>query len=117
MSKQMSLIGLIGLLLGLIFLAAWGLKPAGDAGEPLPAAVQNARAWLAEQLGVAPGELSLVRMEEVEWTDSCYGLGGPAEICAAVMTPGWEIVFEIHGDEYEVRSDQTGTFPRSPQIQ
>ena len=47
---------------------------------------------------------------------SCFGLGGPAETCAAVVTPGWLANFEVSGQPYEVRFGETGTIARSPQI-
>lgn len=90
--------------------------PTGD-GVGLPAdAVLVAQTWLADQLGVTVEEVTIISTEQVEWTDSCLGLGGPAEICAAVITPGWQANFEVNGQSYEVRVDEAGTTIRSPQI-
>ena len=85
-------------------------------GELPPAAVLAAQGWLANQLGVAVENVEIVSTEQVEWTDSCLGLGGAAEICAAVMTPGWQANFEVNGQDFEVRLDETGANVRSPQI-
>jgi hypothetical protein len=52
----------------------------------------------------------------MEYADSCYGIGGPAESCAAVVTPGWLVFFAVDGEQYEVRADATGILARSPQI-
>lgn len=89
---------------------------ADEEGEQAPAAVLAAQSWLAEQLSVAVEEVNLLSTEQMEWTDSCLGLGGAAESCAAVMTPGWQANFEVEGQEFEVRLDESGTNVRSPQI-
>jgi hypothetical protein len=64
---------------------------------------------LAGEVNVSAQDLRLGKAERVEWTDSCFGLGGPAESCLQAMTPGWRIVFEAKGQQYEVRTDETGS--------
>ena len=81
-----------------------------------PAAVLQAQSLLADQIGVPAEEIKIISMEEVEWTDSCFGLGGAAEMCAAEMTSGWRVIFDANGQRYEVRSNKTGTIIRSPQL-
>jgi hypothetical protein len=81
-----------------------------------PAAVLQAQSLLADQIGVSAEEIKIISMEEVEWTDSCFGLGGAAEMCAAEMTSGWRVIFDANGQRYEVRSNKTGTIIRSPQL-
>jgi len=81
-----------------------------------PAAVLQARSLLADQIGVPAEEVRIISMEEVEWPDSCFGLGGAAELCAAEITPGWRVILDANGQEYEVRSNKTGTIIRSPQL-
>jgi ABC-type glycerol-3-phosphate transport system substrate-binding protein len=110
--KRVSLILVVLLLL----LAACGPTATGTEENDTPAAVQEAQAWLAEQLNVSVEDVTVVSTEQVEWTDSCLGLGGAAEICAAVITPGWQANFEVDGQEYEVRLDETGASVRSPQL-
>ena len=81
-----------------------------------PAAALQARSLLAGQLGVPAEDIKIISVEEVEWADSCFGLGGAAEMCAAEMTPGWRVIFDANGQRYEVRSKKTGTIIRSPQL-
>jgi hypothetical protein len=89
---------------------------AGTGGELSTELASAATAWLAGQANVAAADLSVVEAERVEWTDGCFGLGGPAESCLAAMTPGWRIVFEAGGQQYEVRTDEAGTsFRLAPQ--
>lgn len=69
----------------------------------------NAVAWLATQSNLSATDLRLVNAERAEWSDGCFGLGGPAESCLAAITPGWRITFEANGEQYEVRTDEAGT--------
>jgi heat shock protein HslJ len=109
-----------------VLLAACGpvsvnIPGTGDAETPLPPdqlppAVLEAQNWLAEQVGLALGQVEIVSFDRVEWTDSCLGLGGPAESCLQVITPGYRLIVMAGGQEYEVRTDETGTAIRSPQF-
>jgi hypothetical protein len=85
--------------------AAAGEAPVGDA---LPPAVEAAQAALARELGLEPAAIELVNFEQREWSDSCLGLGGPAESCAAVITPGWEVTLQADGQLHQVRTDFDG---------
>jgi len=91
------------------------LTACGSEEDSPPAAVLQAQSLLAEQINVPVEEIMIVSMEEVEWTDSCFGLGGAAEICAAEMTSGWKVIFDVNGQQYEVRSNKLGTIIRIPQ--
>ena len=71
-----------------------GTKPT----ESSPAAVEKAREALADELGVEVEEVAIESFEEVEWSDSCLGLGGPAESCLAAIHPGWQVMLSIDGE-------------------
>ncbi|MBN2500692.1 MAG: hypothetical protein JXB38_07950 [Anaerolineales bacterium] len=86
------------------------------AEELPPAAALEAQRWLADQLGVTVEEVKLQHVEQTEWSDSCLGLGGAAEICAQVITPGWQVVFSVNGQEYEVRTNEDATSIRMQPI-
>ncbi len=77
-----------------------------------PAAVLNALEWLADRLGVDAGSIVITNAEQVDWSDSCLELGGPAESCLAAITPGWRITFEVNGVTYEVHTDQNASIIR-----
>jgi hypothetical protein len=85
-----------------------------DKDDSPPAAVLQAQSFLAEQLDVLVEEIKIVSIEEVAWNDSCFGLGGAAEICVAEITPGWLVYFDVNGKQYEVRSNKAGTIVRIP---
>lgn len=67
-----------------------------------------ARALLVKVLGIAPGDIRLVSRSAVEWPDSCLGAPAKGQMCAEVITPGYAIVLEAQGAQYEVRTDLTG---------
>ena len=89
---------------------------AGTAAGLPPDVADRAIGWLAGEANVSEEALRLVAAEQVQWTDSCFGLGGPAESCLQAITPGWRITFEAAGRQYEVRSDESGSaFRLAPQ--
>jgi hypothetical protein len=100
---------LLPALLVLVLAACAPTVPAGDAtpDEVLPpAAVLEAQQWLADQMDAAPDEIEIQTVEQTEWPDACLGLGGPDEMCAEVITPGWHLVFSVDGEEYEIRTNE-----------
>ncbi|CUS04878.2 conserved exported protein of unknown function [Candidatus Promineifilum breve] len=76
------------------------------------AATAAAMAYLAGQLAVDESVIKVVALEAAEFSDSCLGLGGPAESCLQAITPGWLFTLGVAGQEYEVRSDGTGQVVR-----
>ncbi|NLF66123.1 MAG: hypothetical protein GX579_16145 [Chloroflexi bacterium] len=89
-------------------------QEATDPTTELPAAAVRAREALAAELGVDLEAVEVVRFTQEEWTDSCLGLGGPAEACLQVITPGWLVVLHVAGEEanYAARTDETGEVVR-----
>ncbi|MBP8001076.1 MAG: hypothetical protein KA314_21885 [Chloroflexi bacterium] len=81
-----------------------------------PAAVLAAQNWVAQQLNVVIEQVELISVEQTEWSDSCLGLGQANESCAQVITPGWQAVFLVNGQEFEIRTDETASVIRSAQI-
>ena len=77
-----------------------------------PQAILQAQQWLAAQLSAAVEQVQIIDVQQAEWTDSCLGLGRPSESCLQAITPGWRAVFEINGQRYEVRTDETGSVIR-----
>ena len=63
-----------------------------------PVAVVRAREALAADLNVGVEMVTIESYERMEWTDSCLGLGGPAESCLAALHPGWLVMLDGDGD-------------------
>lgn len=80
--------------------------PATD--SPADAITTAVKAYLVSELGVAESDIEVVSAEATEFTDSCLGLGGPAESCLQAITPGWLVMVNVAGQEYEVHTDETG---------
>lgn len=87
------------------------VSPAAGEGLPLPAA-QAARMAYAANLSVSASAIEIVSATPREWSDSCLGLGGPAESCAMMITEGFEVTLRYGGATAVYRTDATGTVVR-----
>jgi hypothetical protein len=81
----------------------------GDATQFPPAALAAQKA-LAEKLGVPLTQVDITAVEENDWPDGCLGLGGPAESCAAVITPGYRVGLSVENKPYDYRTNQDGSY-------
>ena len=88
---------------------ATGQPAVGSPPVVEPDAVLSAVNSLAQSLGVDVNQVQVVNFEQVEWPDACLGLPQGDEACAQVITPGFLVVVEVNGVQYEVRTDETGT--------
>lgn len=79
---------------------------------PVPAGVSAARKQLAQALNIEESKILILTAFEKEWSDSCLGLGGPAESCAAAITPGFEVTMQAQGKTYVYRTNTAGTAVR-----
>ncbi len=61
---------------------------------------------LATNLGIADSEVKLVSSAAVEWPDSCLGVALFQVMCAQIVTPGYLIVLEAGGRQYEYHTNQ-----------
>jgi hypothetical protein len=84
-------------------------SPAGDSA----ATGVKAREALAERLGVDANDIAVESIAAREWSDSCLGLGGPAESCLAAITPGFAMTLVHDGTTYLYRTDTSGESVRA----
>lgn len=83
--------------------------PAGPKGEVIvPEAVQKAQALLGQQLGINASQVGIIQFEQVDWPDACLGIEETGTICAAVITPGYDIIFQAGGKRYNFHTDLGG---------
>ncbi|MDQ3015028.1 MAG: hypothetical protein M3Q73_04130 [bacterium] len=80
---------------------------------PVPEGVNAARKALAQNVKVAENSIVIMTAFEKEWSDSCLGLAGPDEMCAAVITPGFEVTMQAQGKTYVYRTNTSGTVVRA----
>ncbi len=75
----------------------------------LPQAAINARQKLATRLGLDLDLLiDVISVEGVDWPDSCLGVSSPDVMCAMVITPGYRILLEYDGRQYEYHTNLSG---------
>jgi hypothetical protein len=77
-----------------------------------PDVALNVLNQISETLGVTVEGIEIKNVEPREWANSCLGLPEADEACAEVITPGWLLTFNINGQEYRYRVDETGTIIR-----
>lgn len=81
----------------------------GTDDESLPEAVLVARKSIAEAREIGERNIIVTSAQEKSWPDSCLGLPGAEEMCAQVITSGYEVVFEIGGQNYTYRTNSDGS--------
>lgn len=74
-------------------------------GPAVNAAVQA----LAALLGIDPTTIKVVSAEAVEWTDSCLGIVYIDAICAQGIVPGFRVILEANGQQYDYHTNADGT--------
>lgn len=85
-----------------------GPRPAPAEATPIglpPDVSEAAKQELSSEIDVPVEQIEIVRANQVEWTDTCLELGDPDEVCGQALTPGWRIILEAGGAEYEVHTD------------
>jgi hypothetical protein len=87
-------------------------EPMTDTNQSYPEAVRAAVQRLSQSLDVAADQIEVISYQQVEWPDACLGLASADEMCAQVITPGWEIMLEAAGRTYEVHTNMTGSSVR-----
>lgn len=71
-------------------------------------AMEAALNHLADTLDIDASEISISDSNYTEWSNACLGAAGPNEACAEVITPGFVIILEAGGDQYEYHTDTNG---------
>jgi hypothetical protein len=89
----------------------------GPAASLPPQAILDARKQVADALGVPVEQLQLVSVDQVQWSDACLGLPRPDEMCAQAAVPGWRAIFDVNGQEVEVRTNLAGDVVRWKQLE
>jgi hypothetical protein len=84
----------------------------GALDEPYPPAVVKAIQYLAKRQAIEPAEIQVDSYREVEWRDSCLGLGAADEVCSQVTIPGWRVWLKLGDLIVEVHTDQSGSHVR-----
>ncbi|HEX2325676.1 MAG TPA: hypothetical protein VHQ00_09770 [Chloroflexota bacterium] len=95
---------------GALPVAAAGLESPPAQSVPPAALLASVRADAARRAGVAEGEVRVVRSEGREWPDGGLGCPRPGEFYIQVITPGYLIVLQAGGRQYEYHTDSGQRF-------
>ncbi len=87
-------------------------RPEAEAWKNAPSAALKARADLVGRLQIDPDTIKLVSVEAVEWPDGCLGIQTPGVMCTMVITPGYRVVLEAGGKQYEYHTNVSGDVVR-----
>ena len=68
--------------------------------------IEKTQEDLAQRLSISKTEISLVEAVEVEWSDSSLGCPEPGMEYLQVLTPGYRILLEANGSQYEYHSNR-----------
>ncbi len=90
------------------------LTPAATANaEPLPAEItpaeQMAIQALSANLGVSGEAIKVVQSEAVDWPDGCLGIRTAGVMCTQMIVPGFRVVLEAQGQQFEYHTNADGT--------
>lgn len=72
------------------------------------AAVAATIVHLTNQTGLSADQISVVSIEPTDWSDASLGCPQEGMMYAQVITPGYLIVLDAQGQQYEYHADQAG---------
>ncbi len=77
-----------------------------------PPAALAARGDLVKRISVDPDLIQLISAEHVEWPNGCLGIETPGLMCTMIITPGFKVVLEANGKQYEYHTNEDGSAVR-----
>ncbi len=80
----------------------------GPLGVVTPAE-QAAIQALSQAMGIPAENIKVASSTIIEWNDSCLGVALPDTVCAQMITPGYLIVLEANGMQYEYHTNDSGS--------
>jgi hypothetical protein len=88
------------------------MVPVQPAAVPLPpgseAAIAAAVADLTTTQGLPPDQLTVLSVTATDWPDTSLGCPQEGMMYAQVITPGYLIILQAQGQQYEYHTNQTG---------
>ena len=89
--------------------SVWLLDPGSSPKDKAREALIAARGTLVESQAIPYAGPTLISFEPVEWNDSSLGCPEPDMMYAQVITPGYRLVFEYQGQQYEYHTNLDGS--------
>ena len=97
----------VGLLVlpALMLLAACANGSAEPTANPEDEVILAAREFAAAELNLPVSDIQVESITKTDFPDSCLGASDPGEVCAQVLTPGYEVELSVNGEPVVVRTD------------
>jgi len=93
------------------------VTPSGGPAVLVPdAIVAPVKSALAAASGVALSDISVVSTQIVEWPDGCLGSATPGIACAQIVTPGYLVVLQAGGKQYEYHTNADATLVKPASV-
>lgn len=93
--------------------AATDMPNAEEESTPIPADLTPAQLAaiqsLVETLSVDVDQIKLVSAEAVTWPDGCMGIVKMGMMCTQAQVPGFRIILEADGKQYEFHTNEDGS--------
>lgn len=77
--------------------------------ESLSVIAQKAGERLAAELGLNISEISVDKIEPVDWPDACLGIVKMDQVCASVITSGYKVFLTAKMTQYIYHTNQDGS--------
>jgi hypothetical protein len=72
-------------------------------------AAQAARRRVARDMGLDANTISIVRVQATQWSDSCLEVLVPNQVCASGVYPGYRVILDWNGQQFEAHTNQDGS--------
>ena len=79
-------------------------------GEVPDSILEAVKQDLAERLGASADEFEVIKAESITWNDGSLGCAKPGEVYTQALVPGYWILLEHEGQEYDYRASERGYF-------
>jgi hypothetical protein len=71
-------------------------------------AAQAARKQLAQDMGFNVNTIRIVNVQPMQWSDSCLGIPIPNQVCVSGTYPGFRVILEWNGQQFEAHTNENG---------
>lgn len=83
-------------------------SPVTTPSEETAQVVAVAKERLARELDTSTEVVEILAVEPTEWSDASLGCPEPGKMYAQVVTPGYRVLLEVEGEQFEVHTDREG---------
>jgi len=85
-------------------------QPTHVSGEVPESVLQAIKEDLTERIKIAASDLQIVKAEALTWNDGSLGCPKPGEMYTQALVPGYWVILEHAGKQYDYRASERGYF-------